>query len=75
MTFIIDMASGTEDLGDELGCISQTDLETPRHAPAMTQEPMPQLQLEMIDSTVTQETPADRLAGLDLDRLIRSIED
>ena len=74
ITFILDMASGTEHLGGELSCGSKTVEKAPSHAPAID-ERLPQLQLAMVEATEPYETRSAALAGLDLKTLIRSIED
>ena len=74
MTLILDMASGTEYLGEELS--------SPKQRPAQTAQPVTrkpseclQLQLEMVEVGACEQRPAAIPPGLDIAKLIHSIED
>lgn len=71
MTFILDMASGTEYQGEE-------ELSCPNHqAVKVTQATdcaYPQLQLAVVEATPHVKQPDSILAGLDIDTLIKDIE-
>ena len=71
MTFILDMASGTEYLGEELGCPTQRSAQ-----PATdTHCEYPQLQLEMVTASTCEQRSADLSPGLDIEALIQSLDD
>ena len=75
MTLILDMASGTEYQGEEL------EIQSSRHSraagPENTQDMSHQLQLRLETVAAAQQTPDayEQLAGIDLDAMIRAIED
>jgi hypothetical protein len=73
MTFILDMASGTEYQGDQLSCAP--DRSTHSTGPSSTRDHHEvQLRLEISGADCSQH-PAPSLAGLDIAAMIRAIED
>jgi hypothetical protein len=75
MTYIYEMASGTEYLGEELSC--------PKRAAAMTtpvlhparDESRVELRLALVDALPSRSALSDFPVGLDLDDLFNAIED
>ncbi len=73
MTLILDMASGTEYLGEELSSPKQRTAQTAQPATVKHSE-CAQLRLEMVQVSACEQRPAVS-PGLDLEALIQSIED
>ena len=73
MTLILDMASGDEYQGEELSCPSAV-ITTPTRAYSL-RELAPQLQLATVEATPSQQKFAYDMAGMDIAKLIQSIED
>ena len=69
MTFIIDMASGKEYLGEELSCPNDSKAKV---TPAMEYE-YPQLQLAVAETPRQDKPAASILTGLDIEALIKDI--
>ena len=69
MTFIIDMASGTEYQGDELTCPKHPsrDTTTDRNGPC------PQLQLAVVEMTAPAERTDSIIAAIDIDAFFKDI--
>ncbi len=74
MTLILDMASGTEYLGEELSSPKQRPAQTAQPATAKHSE-CAQLRLEMVQVGACEQRPAAVSPGLDLEALIQSLED
>ena len=70
MTFILDMASGTEYQGEELNCPNHQAVKVTQ----ATDCAYPQLQLAVVETSQHVKQPDSIVAGLDIGALIKTIE-
>ena len=74
MTFILDMSSGKEYLGEELSCPFQSDGKI-LQPDAARNAGYPALKLAKVESSDSEKRPALILPGVAIDSLLESIED
>lgn len=75
MTYIYEMASGTEYLGDELSCPKYAaDMATPMSNPASAQYQV-ELRLVPVETFTSRSAPSGFPAGLNLNELLDTIND
>lgn len=73
MTYILDMAGGTEYQGDEMSCPSPSATSKPE-VPGAYHNQQVELRLAMVETTPDRQE-RDLVQGLDLSALINAIED